>query len=51
MEKIRLDLDELRVDSFATAEAAEAERGTVKAAESGICGTSKIGGCWCTEAC
>jgi hypothetical protein len=52
MKKIRLDLDELTVDSFALESLPEPEQGTVHAAEaSGICGTSKIGGCWCTEAC
>ena len=51
MEKIRLDLDALAVESFA-ADARLDERGTVRAEEmSCICGTSKIGGCWCTECC
>jgi hypothetical protein len=51
MEKIRLDLDELKVDSYETDGAPE-QRGTVRAEEmSCICGTSKIGGCWCTECC
>ncbi len=51
MEKIRLDLDELKVDSYAT-ESLPEQRGTVHAEEmSCICGTSKIGGCWCTECC
>jgi hypothetical protein len=52
MEKIRLDFDELEVESFATASLQQPERGTVRAEEmSCICGTSKIGGCWCTECC
>jgi len=52
MEKIRLNLDELSVESLAMESLPEPERGTVQGAEaSGICGTSKIGGCWCTEAC
>ena len=51
MKKIRLDPDELRVESVAT-ESLPEERGTVRAEEmSCICGTSKIGGCWCTECC
>ena len=51
MEKIRLEIDELRVESFRT-EAARPERGTVQAHEAtGICGTSVKVGCWCTEAC
>lgn len=51
MEKIRLDLDELQVESYAC-DAPVEERGTVRAEEmSCICGTSKIGGCWCTECC
>jgi hypothetical protein len=51
MRKIRLDLDALEVDSFAM-EVPVTERGTVRAEEAScICGTSKIGGCWCTECC
>lgn len=51
MQKIRLDLDELRVETL-TIESLSEERGTVRAEEmSCICGTSKIGGCWCTECC
>ena len=52
MEKIRLDLDELAVESFATESLPEAVRGTVRAEEAScICNSSKIGGCWCTECC
>jgi len=51
MEKIRLDLDELDVESFATEGAMETERGTVHGAATGLCGTSVKVGCWCTEAC
>lgn len=52
MEKIRLDLDELAVESFSTDGEPEAERGTVKAhGATGLCGTSVKVGCWCTEAC
>jgi hypothetical protein len=51
MEKIRLDLDDLKVDSYPTERLPE-QRGTVHAAEMSCpCGTSKIGGCWCTECC
>ena len=54
MEKIRLNFERLEVESFATESLPQPERGTVHAAEemmSCICGTSKIGGCWCTECC
>jgi hypothetical protein len=52
MKKIRLDLDELQVESLATESLPEPERGTVHAEEMSCpCGTSKIGGCWCTECC
>jgi hypothetical protein len=52
MEKIRLDLDELSVESFAVESQPQPQRGTVHAEEAScICGTSKIGGCWCTECC
>lgn len=52
MNKIRLNLDDLAVESLAMESVPAPERGSVLAAEaSGICGTSKIGGCWCTEAC
>jgi hypothetical protein len=47
MEKIRLDFDALQVESFATARVPE-ERGDDASCP---CGTSKIGGCWCTECC
>lgn len=51
MEKMRLDFDSLEVESFAV-ESPAMERGTVRAEEAScICGTSKIGGCWCTESC
>ncbi|HYR10769.1 MAG TPA: hypothetical protein VEQ60_23525 [Longimicrobium sp.] len=51
MEKIRLDLDDLKVESYAT-ESLPEQRGTVHAEEMSCpCGTSKIGGCWCTECC
>ncbi|WP_420128587.1 hypothetical protein [Longimicrobium sp.] len=52
MKKIRLDLNELKVESVEIESAREPDRGTVHAEEmSCICGTSKIGGCWCTECC
>lgn len=52
MKKISLDLEQLDVESFPTERLREPERGTVHAEEmSCICGTSKIGGCWCTECC
>ena len=52
MEKIRLDLDELTVESFPTETLREAQRGTVHAAEMSCpCSTTKVGGCWCTECC
>ena len=52
MKKIRLDLDELTVESLPIESLDEQERGTVRAEEmSCICGTSKVGGCWCTECC
>lgn len=52
MEKIRLDFDALKVESFAAESLPEMRRGTVRAEEAScICGTSKIGGCWCTECC
>ena len=52
MEKIRLDLDELAVESFAVESVLEPPRGTVHAEEASCpCGTTKIGGCWCTECC
>jgi hypothetical protein len=52
MEKIRLDLDAMEVETFAVETLPETARGTVHAEEmSCICGTSKIGGCWCTECC
>jgi hypothetical protein len=51
MEKIRLDLDALEVETFAT-DALQGERGTVRAEEASCpCGTTKVGGCWCTECC
>ncbi|HEX2206912.1 MAG TPA: hypothetical protein VHG93_04465 [Longimicrobium sp.] len=52
MEKIRLNFEQLEVESFATERLPQTECGTVHAEEmSCICGTSKIGGCWCTECC
>jgi hypothetical protein len=52
MKKISLDLEELDVESFPTESLPEARRGTVYAEEMSCpCGTSKIGGCWCTECC
>jgi hypothetical protein len=52
MEKIRLDLDELEVESFAVETVPQRERGTVHAEEMSCpCGTTKVGGCWCTECC
>lgn len=51
MQKIRLDLDVLEVESFAVEELPKA-RGTVHAEEMSCpCGTTKVGGCWCTECC
>lgn len=51
MEKIRLDLDDLKVESYPTVSLPE-RRGTVYAEEMSCpCGTSKIVGCWCTECC
>ena len=51
MQKIRLDLDTLEVESFAV-ESPPQERGTVYAEEMSCpCGTTKVGGCWCTECC
>jgi hypothetical protein len=53
MEKIRLDLDELKVESFAVEKVSLLEGGTVRAREnSGAnCGTTRIGHCFCTEGC
>ncbi len=52
MEKIRLDLDELEVESFEVDALLKPERGTVHAEEMSCpCGTTKVGGCWCTECC
>ena len=52
MEKMRLDFDALEVESFDVHSLPEMERGTVRANDAScICGTSKIGGCWCTECC
>jgi hypothetical protein len=52
MEKIRLDLDELAVETFAVDTPPRRERGTVHAEEMSCpCGTTKVGGCWCTECC
>jgi hypothetical protein len=52
MEKIRLELEELNVESFATESLPQTTRGTVHAEEAScICNSSKIGGCWCTECC
>lgn len=47
MEKIRLDFDALQVESFATSRPPEEPRNDASCP----CGTSKIGGCWCTECC
>lgn len=53
MQKIRLELDELEVESFAVESVPQPERGTVRGEEnSGVnCGTTRIGGCFCTEGC
>jgi hypothetical protein len=53
MQKIRLDVDELKVESFAVEKVSPLERGTVRAEEnSGAnCGTTRIGHCFCTEGC
>ena len=53
MRKIRLDPDELEVESFAIVSVPEPERGTVRGADaSGAnCGTTRVGACFCTEGC
>lgn len=53
MQKIRLDLDELEVESFAVENVSLLEAGTVRGEEnSGAnCGTTRIGHCFCTEGC